>query len=98
MDKYFLELAQQGANIVKAHKNVSDEITALCIDHNDTLSGLSASIGMVAMLGDLIETAQYTKAVIELIFYLGYLEGKNAPDLSLWDEQLADFSLDESEE
>ena len=90
MDKYFLELAQQGANIVKAHKNVSDEITALCIDHNDTLSGLSASIGMVAMLGDLIETAQYTKAVIELIFYLGYQAGKDDPDLSLWQDQLGD--------
>ena len=92
MDKYFLELAQQGANILKAHKNASDEITALCIDHNDTLSGLSASIGMVAMMGDLIETAQYTKAVVELIFYLGYLEGKNAPNLSLWEEQLKELT------
>ena len=96
MDVSFLELARQGTSILKSHLDKQAVIDAVCIDNNTTLSALSASIAAVSITGgaDSVDAAVYTKTIMSLVFYLGYLEGKNSPDLSLWEEQLSEDNND----
>ena len=90
MDVSFLELVRQGNSILESHLDKQAVIDAVCIDNNTTLSALSAGIASVSIVSGAasVNAALYTKIIMSLAFYLGYLEGKNSPDLSLWEEQL----------
>lgn len=96
MDVPFLELVRQSNSILEVYLDKQAVIDAVCIDNNAALSALSAGIASVSITNGpaSVDAIRYTKTIINLAFYLGYTAGKDAPDLSLWEEQLSEDDND----
>ena len=92
-DQDFLAMSERGKEAVK--NGDYDAIHIVSRDHNEALSDLSAFIGAASMLiNNPFDLSTIVKCAIEMAFYLGYTAGKDAPDLSLWEEQLSEDDND----
>ena len=81
------EMAKRGT--AQLERFDEDAIHVVTVDYNDVLSDISAALGLLHFVRGVDEgSARTTKCMIETVFYLGYLAGKNTPDVSLWEDQL----------
>ena len=82
----YKELINRGLEILKEHDE--DAIHAVSIDHNHDISSISASVGHCYMTLPPEMAAVVSKSMVETVFYLGYLAGKEEGNLKLWEDQL----------
>ena len=81
------ELLERARELLDEYDDVA--IHAVTIDYNTDISAL-ASIVTGGLIGraDLSQLIAGTKSAMELVFYLGYLAGKEEGNLKLWEDQL----------
>ena len=86
MDELYAELLNRGMELLKEQDE--DVMHAVTIDHNHDISSIAAAICHCYGVLPAEQATVVCKSMAEILFYLGYLAGKDEGNLKLWEDQL----------